>query len=355
MIKKLTIKNYKSFQDFTLDNIAPITLIGGKNNTGKSSLLESIFLFYGRLQADLILRQLGWRGTKTLPVKPELLWGPAFTNYNMNNPILLSLQDEDSIQTVSIAFEPQFSFNAVPSGPEILPKQINIDQPPVQSFALRITGTENNKEIFSHHIFPGISGLELRINIPDSRTGKSRRVVYLSDKTMDNNENIQRFGELDIQGKQDALLENLRIIEPKLKSISNIALGEFSILHGDVGIGRKIPINYMGDGLSRILSILLAVYTSPNGIVLIDEIENGFHYSTLPDIWKTLRKASQDCNCQILATTHSMESIRTASEVFKNSQKEFSFIRIDKSPSPEAVHYPVEILQAALGNNWEVR
>jgi AAA15 family ATPase/GTPase len=36
MITKLMLKNFRCFQDFTLDGVRPVTLIAGTNNAGYS-------------------------------------------------------------------------------------------------------------------------------------------------------------------------------------------------------------------------------------------------------------------------------------------------------------------------------
>lgn len=38
MINEISIKNFKCFEKITITNIPKILLIGGKNNTGKSTL-----------------------------------------------------------------------------------------------------------------------------------------------------------------------------------------------------------------------------------------------------------------------------------------------------------------------------
>ncbi|MFH6965106.1 ATP-dependent endonuclease [Flavobacterium plurextorum] len=46
-ISKLVIKNYRTFDDFTIE-LKPLTLIVGENNIGKSNLLDSIGLIFGQ-------------------------------------------------------------------------------------------------------------------------------------------------------------------------------------------------------------------------------------------------------------------------------------------------------------------
>jgi AAA15 family ATPase/GTPase len=42
MIKTLNIKNFKSLTDLTIEELGPLNLIVGKNNSGKSTVLEAI-------------------------------------------------------------------------------------------------------------------------------------------------------------------------------------------------------------------------------------------------------------------------------------------------------------------------
>jgi len=45
MYTKLELSNFRGFKELVID-LKPITLIAGKYNTGKTSILESIFLFH---------------------------------------------------------------------------------------------------------------------------------------------------------------------------------------------------------------------------------------------------------------------------------------------------------------------
>lgn len=47
MIRTLEIKNYRTFADFKLQDAARVNLLVGTNNSGKSSLLEAIYLLTG--------------------------------------------------------------------------------------------------------------------------------------------------------------------------------------------------------------------------------------------------------------------------------------------------------------------
>lgn len=44
MVRDLSIKNYRCFEDFYVDGLAQVNLIVGDNNSGKTSFLEAIYL-----------------------------------------------------------------------------------------------------------------------------------------------------------------------------------------------------------------------------------------------------------------------------------------------------------------------
>jgi len=57
-----------------------------------------------------------------------------------------------------------------------------------------------------------------------------------------------------------------------------LTVAEVPIIHGEIGLGRPLPLPLMGEGMARIASLLLSIGTYRGGIVLIDEIENGLHH-----------------------------------------------------------------------------
>lgn len=97
---------------------------------------------------------------------------------------------------------------------------------------------------------------------------------------------------------------------------------------------------------------------SEDGIVLIDEIENGLHHSIQQKIWKAVFKWAQNLNVQVFATTHSNECIRAFSNsvdttLFGSEAKLFRIERKDEKF--RAVEYSKELLKESVESNWEVR
>src|SRR5207237_5063953 len=92
------------------------------------------------------------------------------------------------------------------------------------------------------------------------------------------------------------------------------------MMYCDIGVKRRIPMSQMGEGMTRLLSLVLEITNASDGIVLIDEIENGLHHSVLTKVWKAIAVAARRSDTQIFATTHSWECIKSAHEAFLESE-----------------------------------
>ena len=76
-----------------------------------------------------------------------------------------------------------------------------------------------------------------------------------------------------------------------------------------VGIDEPIPLRSLGDGMQRMLGIILALVNAKDGMLLIDEIENGIHYSIQQELWQLIFQLAHRLNVQVFATTHSWDCI----------------------------------------------
>lgn len=61
-MKSLYIKNYKNLRELSLPALASVNLIVGRNNVGKSTLLEAISLYLANGNEEWLWTILGFRG-----------------------------------------------------------------------------------------------------------------------------------------------------------------------------------------------------------------------------------------------------------------------------------------------------
>ena len=122
----------------------------------------------------------------------------------------------------------------------------------------------------------------------------------------------------------------LQEVEPTLKRLTVVATLSAPRIYADVGTRRLIPVQLMGDGMARILSLALAIASNPGGIVLVDEIENGIHHSVMEKVWKAIGAFARSYDVQLFATTHSYECIGAAYRAFESDEEdELRLFRIE--------------------------
>jgi AAA15 family ATPase/GTPase len=114
----------------------------------------------------------------------------------------------------------------------------------------------------------------------------------------------------------------LNIIEPKVERISQIkddtSTSRFLIRLSDQK--KPVPLRSMGDGINRILTIILAMVNCENGYLLIDEFENGLHYSVQEKLWKIIFHLAERLNIQVFVTTHSNDTIRAFENIVNQNE-----------------------------------
>ena len=118
-----------------------------------------------------------------------------------------------------------------------------------------------------------------------------------------------------------------------------------------------VPLPFMGEGIGRILTILLAIAECGNGMVLIDEFDNGLHYSVLTEAWNAVATFARKQNTQIIATSHSWECVRAAHSCFaKTAHYDFRLYRLESlNTTTSMISYDKNSLDAAIETGVEVR
>ena len=90
MIDSFEIKKFRLFNNVKIKNFKNVNLIVGKNNAGKSALLEALLLYFSRVSSDVILeilfsRQEHWESGKS-----------AFNQLQFINPLKHFLRSQDT-------------------------------------------------------------------------------------------------------------------------------------------------------------------------------------------------------------------------------------------------------------------
>ena len=354
MIKNVHIQNYKLFKSFQLKEIPKILLIGGKNNSGKTSLLEALFFPLDCLNPDMFTRFLRWRGVDSMDLNS--VFTSSYHNFKIHQPMVFEYTANSSKHKLKYEFlSPSAQPLNIHNG-----SVIELQKSPIHNTGgVKISVWLNGKKK-SHDLFlkPEINGFILEDHNP--KNYRTTKAIFLNSTALSGavEENAQRYGDLDKINKTAGILSSLKILEPQLKSLSVIPTGNNKpALYGDIGMEEKVHLNLMGQGIVRLVSILLGISSAENGTVFIDELENGFHHSVLQLLWKIIVTHAKNHNTQIIATTHDRELLEgTISGIPENSRADFKYIRIEREKEDFKIkNYDFDILQTALNSNLEIR
>ena len=296
MFTKIEIERFRGIRHASIEGFKQINLFFGKNNCGKSSLLESLFLASGLSNPLLPIRVNVMRGYSKARLNDLKL---DFYNLDTSRPIHIRMENEEK-RDLSISLFEQSQNNV----------SINADDNNILSnvqegkYGLKFDFKVNDRHYESQIRFDSANSTEATSIVSD-RYAESLRCTYLSPK-YDFNASIQGLKNILQNKDEHFIVEGLKIIEPR---VTDFIFADNEMLV-DIGLAKRIPVNMMGDGARKIVSLLTAVYDCKDGALLVDEISNGFHYSVMGSLWKVLINAAVRNNTQLFVTTHDNDSIK---------------------------------------------
>jgi len=369
MLRSFKLKNFRCFNNLTLEPLERVNLIAGKNNVGKTSLLEAIFIFINPTKPDSLLQINRLRGiTRTVQFEDIEEIRGFFYSQDLEEAIELSSVEEDSVQRslkIYLDKSEKFQKEQMRQLPLSLLSANDLDDSMSEIYESLTTEVKAYDTLVLEYYDANKTKHLSRISFTaDGRLiGRSRRErfplgIYLTSSIRSSREDTERFSNLERVGRQDELLESLRLLEPRLQRLTLLVVEREPIIYGDIGMNQLVPLPLMGEGIGRLLSILLAISNAKGGTVLIDEIENGLHYSVLTGVWRAIADAARRADTQVIATTHSQECIIAAHKAFEKSEKyDFRYHRLERARSEilQALTYDRETLATSDEMNLEMR
>ena len=343
MYRTFSVKNFRGFDDLTIEGLGRINLIAGRNNVGKTALLEALWVHSGGANPNSVVRVDKFRGLEQ--TVPDNFLGNLFYGFDRSLTVELCAEGVfgDAPRLLRMWFEDSSTFEIPVSGLE------NNQPDPLQNSSLGVHSSEVivmdyfyesegrltvQGRLVESQVNPLVRTAGLEMSIKNGSLMQNRpSAVFLSARRAGvDNDDVIRYGQAEINGQQDGILQILKEVEPDLKRLAVVWSGQDPAIYADVGLGRLIPMQLLGDGMSRILSLSLAIASAPGGMVLVDEIENGLHYTVMEKVWKAIAAFARSYDVQIFATTHSRECVYHAYRAFEaDEEEEMRFYRIDRA------------------------
>lgn len=344
MFEKIEIERFRGIRHASIEGFKQMNLFFGRNNCGKSSLLESLFLASG-LSNPMLPVQInfirGYGKTRLHDLRLD------FYNLDSTQPIHIRVANAEKRDLSIRLFEQtQDNVSLTADGANMLSNREE------GKYGLRIDFQMGDDSFESQLRFDPVDSTAAT-RVVAERYEESLRCVYLSPK-YDFSASIQGLRNI-LQNKDERfVVEGLRLIEPHVRDF----IFTDSEMLVDVGLAKRIPINMMGDGARKIVSLLTAVYDCQDGALLVDEISNGFHFSVMRDLWKVLIHAAVRNHTQLFVTTHDLDSIKGLRDA---ALDEFGDIvaafKLQRTPDDElkAYHYSLESLDYSINQEIEMR
>ena len=348
MLTSLRISNYRAFRELRIDELSRINLISGRNNSGKTTLLEAVLMLSsGHPEITLhnsIIR--GMRSERLPPAAiPSIYWRQMFSSLDFGIPIEISAEHEssgslsmkvemehDDVVKTSLSASNEVLIGEELQDPKLLATIQRGDAPPWQR-RIQVTDKEilverrNQPVLFPAYIVPsGIGDLKL---------------------------DAECLGALKKQKQGHRVVEALHIVDPSLTSLEVISQTGSPMIWADTGLSELVPLSTVGEGMVRVSRLAMCMVLARGGVLPVDEIENGIHHSIAPDMWRFIVDSARELDVQVFATTHSYECVEAAQAV---NSDELMLHRIETSKSGHrCVSVHQRELATAVLHNLEVR
>jgi hypothetical protein len=323
MISSLTVENFRCFQRVKLTDLRRVNLLVGDSGSGKTALLEAIFLNLG-VSPELVLRIRAWRGQDQVQISTDQrgyssIWNDLFHKFDSTKEISISFDDSAAERrTVKIKYT-QGKELVLPLG-----NGSGSSAPPSSVAPIEFTYELGTKR-FS--VVPEMTARGLRVqaaNLPpvagvffatQSQIGKEQYAGFYSD--------------LSRQKREGEIVDLLRTEFPYVESLSvEISHGVPMLFASVPYLPEKIPVTLLSSGINKLLCLLLAVASQRNGVVVVDEIETGFYWERMPSIWRLLLRFAKRYGVQIFASTHSSECLSALASVSRKRPDDAVLIRM---------------------------
>jgi AAA15 family ATPase/GTPase len=338
-IKNVEFENFKCFEKLKVKKLKRVTLIGGKNNIGKTSFLEGLELFLSSKNSyNLAMNIYKMIRRRQGNISRERYFELDFI-YSNNSKVDLIIDDNK----IEIEY-----LEEVPNKVDEFVREENIFMKYEPSLKLTV-----NEESFIVPI-ERISDRPLMIRRElDSKLS----INFISSSTAEEKEIAIYYGRLIDINMEKFLDESLSLFDENIIALKQKMTDRDVVLKLQLK-NRETPVllSSLGEGINRYIAILCAIWSSKNGYLFIDEIENGIHYTNYEKLWRIIFEASEKANCQVFVTSHSKECIEAFNRV--NEEDEGIYLELYKNQKNgliEAQDIDYKQLSYELTHGGEVR
>lgn len=350
MLKSLKIENFRRFDSFELKQLGRVNLLVGENNSGKTSILEALILLLSRWNLEPLGRIMIDRGEFFINSKAqtELDLCHLFRDHDLGR-LRISGQHDSFQEQLTLAVRETFTHGDFGEFGDL---ELDIE------WALQYLD-QGSSELQRRSFSLSPAGGWLMTPVQRSRKEKklqSPQVYFIPVAPIVIEELFKLFEDIQLTPQENLVYQALRTIEPQCERIAGKPThNRFEVKLS--GQEQPIPLGSMGDGMSRILRLVLGMANAQGGVLLVDEIDTGLHFTAMVDMWKMIWKTAKKLNVQVFATTHSRDCWESLAEIATSEmvdENEIMIHRIEKAKS-SSVTFDSQQMAIAVEEGIEVR
>lgn len=345
MLNSLHVENFRLFKDFQINDLARVNLIVGKNNIGKSTLLESVNLLaspYGTHSLFALLRSRDEMiHNKQDKNKSDYEFMRLFNRSDHGK----SLRIESGSNYLNIDWQDEYSSHKddiyIPPGFNVYISDSGIEEP--------------------YHLLLNTSEKIVRASEIDRlSTSLSHRppCVFITYPSSDYTQLVSEWDKVQLTAFESHVTDFLKIIEPDVERIANQSTNARFVIKLK-NYPDPIPVKSFGTGISIVLRIGLGMVQAEQGYLLVDEIDTGLHYRAITDVWRAVMEMAVRLNIQVFATTHSWDCVESFAEALgmQGNDDVGALFRLERRENDQiaAVKYTADELSVATRQSIEVR
>lgn len=316
MIESVEIKNYKVIDYFKVENLTNINFFVGKNNCGKTSLLEAIFLNFQPTNSQLIFKVVSISIRHISPSNENLEWFFHKMNTRKQIEIVSTYNGKKMCLKIKPKFSNNFSFKIQDNTNEQDLNNIQQEKMRGLDFEVQFNGEKNDEKKYKQKVNFDVvienKGSQNEIIggvIPNYKSFSGR---FIPSGDIGFNNAISVVAEIRKLKKENDLNKYLRIFDEKISDIEVIGN---DVMLDIADMPKRVSINVMGEGFKKYFLIVSALILNKQQYICIDEIENGLHFEAMKKLIESIVKLSNKAKIQLFISTHSYEFLEILNNI----------------------------------------
>lgn len=375
MLDSFQISNFRLFQHLEVGRLNRVNLIVGRNNAGKSTFLEAVELYVSNGASTVLLnlvesRQETWFSeaqpqlhNSTGNSVRHLFFGHKLPQAGKQGISLGEVSSNTKLHIGAAAYQNKNDDEGILKKIRVPSFQMDLFDEDLSNVEVFLVAEEGNK---TRRLFR--LDRDLRdIGRYSSRTLYERQEFEfkstwqtVSTANMPNRKLATLWDLTSLTNLESEVISALKLIESRVTGVAFVEdvsqKRERIPLVKIKGVDEPLPLKSMGDGMTRLFHIIVALVNAQNGLLLIDEFENGLHWSVQPKVWNIVFQLAKKLNVQVFATTHSRDCIEGFDSAWNKYPDLGAFFRLDaKDGFIRATEYTSETLTDAIDMDVEVR